>query len=272
MSRTTHRRQERQGQAAANAARWHNAPMRLDPLLAHTLLEALAYAVGARLFYLQRRRLALPALADGDRNLWLVAALVLGAALGSKLAYWLEDPFTAFAGFPDLVHLVQGKSIVGGLLGGLAAVEWAKRRLGIIGSTGDAFVLPLAVGMAIGRVGCFLGGLADHTYGLPTSLPWGVDFGDGIARHPTQLYEIGFLAAWTTLVWARRARYSRPGDAFRLYLAGYLAFRLLVEQIKPAPVLYWPGVSGIQLLCVAGLAYYSRQLPRLGRELAWATS
>ncbi len=196
--------------------------MRVDPLLAHTLLEALAYAVGARLFWMQRRRLALPALADGDSNLWLVAALVLGAALGSKLAYWLEDPYTAFAAFPDLRHLLQGKSIVGGLLGGLVAVEFAKRRLGIVGSTGDAFVLPLAVGMSIGRVGCFLAGLADHTFGLPTSLPWGVDFGDGLPRHPTQLYEIAFLVIWTCLLWPRRRQMTQPGDAFRLFLAGYL--------------------------------------------------
>jgi phosphatidylglycerol:prolipoprotein diacylglycerol transferase len=243
-----------------------------DPLLAHLAFEIAAYAVGTRLFLRERRRLDLPALADGERNLWLFAAVVLGAAIGSKLAYWLEDPVQAFAAFPDLRHLLQGKSIVGGLLGGLAGIEIGKRLTGVERSTGDAFVLPLCVGMCIGRIGCFLAGLPDHTYGLPTALPWGVDFGDGIPRHPTQLYEIAFLLAWTTLVWKRRPHYTREGDAFRLYLAGYLLFRLLIEQIKPAPMLYWPGLSGIQWLCLAGLAYYARHLPRLGRELAWDTS
>jgi len=244
----------------------------IDPLLTHTLLEIAAYAAGAQVFWRQRRSLALPALAQSERNAWLIAAMVLGAAIGSKMAYWLEDPLVAFANFPDWRALLQGKSIVGGLLGGLVGIELGKALNGVETSTGDAFVLPLCVGMCIGRVGCFLAGLADHTYGLPSTLPWAVDFGDGIPRHPTQLYEIAFLLAWTTLVWSARGRLSRSGDAFRLYLAGYLLFRLAIEFIKPAPMQYWPGLSGIQWLCVAGLAYYAKQLPRLGRELAWATS
>jgi prolipoprotein diacylglyceryltransferase len=240
--------------------------------LVHTILEIAAYAVGARLFLRQQRQLGLPAFGDPERKAWLVAALVLGAAIGSKLAFWLEDPLAAFADFPDWMHLLQGKSIVGGLLGGLVGIEIGKRLNGVHTSTGDAFVVPLCVGMCIGRVGCFLAGLSDHTYGLPSSLPWAVDFGDGIPRHPTQLYEIAFLLAWTTWLWSARARFSRSGDAFRLFLAGYLLFRLAVEAIKPSPMQYWPGLSGIQWLCLAGLAYYARQLPRLGRELAWATS
>ena len=267
MSRRRRRPRPRHGHR-----RWHNRLMPPAPLLWHTAFELAAYAVGTRLFLRERRRLALPALGDTDRNLWLFAGVVLGAALGSKLAYWFEDPAQAFAAFPDARHLLQGKSIVGGLLGGLVGTESTKRLLGVNGSTGDAFVWPLCVGMCIGRIGCFLAGLGDHTYGLPTGLPWGVDFGDGLPRHPTQLYEIAFLLAWTTLLWRRRARYAQSGDAFRLYLAGYLAFRLCIEAIKPAPLLYWPGISGIQWLCLAGLAYYARQLPRLIREFAWVTS
>jgi len=88
-----------------------------------------------------------------------------------------------------------GKTIVGALIGGLLAVELIKRYIGFSTSTGDLYAIPLAVGIAIGRIGCFLTGLSDNTYGIPTSLPWGIDFGDGISRHPTQLYEIIFLAA-----------------------------------------------------------------------------
>jgi prolipoprotein diacylglyceryltransferase len=53
----------------------------------------------------------------------------------------------------------------------------------------------------VGRIGCFLTGLADNTYGTPTGLPWGVDFGDRIHRHPTQLYEIAFLMILIPLLW-----------------------------------------------------------------------
>ncbi|MCB1554830.1 MAG: prolipoprotein diacylglyceryl transferase [Xanthomonadales bacterium] len=238
-----------------------------SPLLWHTLFEALAYAVGVQVYRVQRRRLALPGLADPDRALWIVVAAALGAALGSKLSFWLEDPLQAFANFPDWRHLLEGKSIVGGLLGGLVGVETAKRLLGVRSSTGDAFVLALGIGLCIGRIGCFVAGLNDHTYGLPSSLPWAVDFGDGVPRHPTQLYEIAFVLPFTLWIHRYAGRGGRSGDRFRLWLSGYLLFRLLIETIKPLPMAYPPGLSGIQWLCIAGLLYYARDLPRLGRVM-----
>jgi len=60
----------------------------------------------------------------------------------------------------------------------------------------------LVMGIAIGRVGCFLTGLPDHTYGVHSSLPWAVDFGDG-PRHPTQLYEIAFVMLLGAAIFAR---------------------------------------------------------------------
>ena len=237
----------------------------------HTLVEAAAYFIGFRFFLHERRRLALPVLADTDRSIWIAAAAIAGAALGAKLGYWIEDPLNAFADFPDWRRLVEGKTIVGALLGGLAGVEIAKRAIGATGSSGDAFAFPLMLGIAIGRVGCFLSGLADHTYGNPTALPWGVDFGDGVPRHPTQLYEIVFLAALAAVMYVRRARFTVAGDRFRLFLAAYLAFRLVVDAIKPVPYAYFGFLSGIQLLCIGGLCYYWRDLPRLVRTL-WARS
>jgi phosphatidylglycerol---prolipoprotein diacylglyceryl transferase len=67
-------------------------------------------------------------------------------------------------------------------------VEVTKKIIKVPTSTGDAFAYPLIVGTAIGRIGCFFTGLSDRTYGTATSLPWGIDFGDRIPRHPTQLY------------------------------------------------------------------------------------
>jgi len=106
---------------------------------------------------------------------------------------WLESPIEFWNHRYETAVWIGGKTIVGGLLGAWLAVELAKKKLKISYSTGDLYVFPLIVGMCLGRVGCFLTGLDDHTHGLPTSLPWGVDFGDGIHRHPTQLYEIVFL-------------------------------------------------------------------------------
>jgi prolipoprotein diacylglyceryltransferase len=114
--------------------------------------------------------------------------------------------------------------------------------------------VPLAVGIAVGRIGCFLTGLDDHTYGLPTTLPWGVDFGDGLARHPTQLYETAFLAG-LAVVLLRLARRPLPtGDLFKLFMISYFGFRLLLEGIKPGEAL--AGLTPIQWCCLAMLAYY----------------
>jgi prolipoprotein diacylglyceryltransferase len=241
----------------------------MDAPILHTLVEATAYFVGFRLFLRERRRLALPVLVDTDRSVWIAFAAIAGAAIGAKLGYWIEDPLAAFADFPDARRLLEGKTIVGALLGGLVGVEGVKRLVGARGSSGDAFALPLIAGIAIGRVGCYLSGLADHTYGNPSTLPWAVDFGDGIARHPTQLYEVAFLFALGIVLHVRRATFARSGDRFRAFMAAYLAFRLVVDTIKPVPYAYAGGLSGIQLLCIAGLCYYCRDLPRLGRAM-WA--
>jgi prolipoprotein diacylglyceryltransferase len=238
----------------------------------HTAFEVAAYFVGMRLFLWQRKRLALRVLADRDRSLWIGVAAICGAALGAKLGYWIEDPRNAFADFPDWRHLLEGKTIVGALLGGLIGVEAIKRVIGAQGSSGDAFALPLIVGIAIGRVGCFLAGLDDHTYGNPTALPWAVDYGDGVPRHPTQLYEIAFLLALATLLHYQRRAFDRDGDNFRAFMIAYLGFRFMIDFMKPVPFAYLGFLSGIQLMCVAGLLYYHRDLSRLARIVAWERS
>ena len=88
-----------------------------------------------------------------------------------------------------------GFSMVGGIAGAIAAVEAFKRFTGVQGSTGIVFAAPFAATVAVGRLGCFFSGLADFTYGTPTGVPWAVDFGDGIPRHPVQLYESLAMAA-----------------------------------------------------------------------------
>src|SRR5262249_14190211 len=123
--------------------------------------------------------------------------------------------------------------------------------------------IPLAVGIAIGRIGCFLTGLDDGTFGTPTTLWLGIDFGDGIARHPTQLYEIVFLAALAAALATPPAKAMATGDRFRLFMVGYMTFRLLVDAIKPDPRLAL-GLSSIQWGCAAMLLYY---LPDVRRWL-----
>src|SRR5580700_3797604 len=181
---------------------------------AHFIFESLAYAIGFALYRLTRRRDG-DVLPQSERNSVIVAA-ILGAAIGSKILGWLEDPMA-------LVHNASalwpgGKTIVGGLMGGTMAVEFEKRRLGITARAGDLFAIPIALGIAVGRIGCFLGGIADHTWGKPSTLPWAVDFGDGIPRHPTQLYEIVFLLMLAALLLSLRSQRLASGDLYRVFL------------------------------------------------------
>lgn len=232
----------------------------------HTVFESLAYFLGFQLFRFRRRR-------QGDFLPWmerlvLLAAMIAGGAIGSKLLAWLEDPFRSWAHRTDIVYLMSGKTVIGGLLGGLLAVEWMKKALGLTRRTGDLYAVPLAAGIAIGRIGCFLEGLADGTYGLPTNLPWGVDFGDGIPRHPTQLYEIAFLLGLIVVLLRREREPHREGDLFRLFLVAYMGFRLIVEFWKPGVPLL--GLTSLQWACLALIWSYRRDLPYLlgRRELA----
>lgn len=224
---------------------------------AHYVLEALAYAVGFRLYITARRRAG--DVIDAWTRGWMVAAAIAGAAIGSKLAFWLEDPRMTLAHWNNPWFLLGGKTIVGGLVGGTIGVEIAKHRLAVTVRTGDLFAIPLAVGIAIGRIGCFLAGLADGTYGSPTSLPWGVDFGDGIPRHPTQIYES--LAMIVLVVVLRRIakRPHREGDLFRWFMVSYMALRVAVDAIKPEVRLLF-GLSSLQLIALLTAAFYLWEL------------
>ena len=216
----------------------------------HLLFELLAYTVSASWYWLDRNHRG-DAVSTPHR--WsLSAAAIAGAVIGSRVLFWLEDPQATLARLTDIQHLIGGQTIVGGLLGGWIAVEIQKRRLGVRQPTGDLLAVPIALGTAVGRIGCFLSGLEDGTYGTATSLPWGVDLGDGVLRHPTAIYETLFLIALVPLL-VRVAHRGKSGDAFLTLMACYFAFRLLVEFLKPGVPL--AGLTAIQWAAAAGLLW-----------------
>jgi prolipoprotein diacylglyceryltransferase len=201
-------------------------------------------------------------------NFAVLVGLLLGAAIGNKAVFLVERP-DVWQRLLQGEWLIPGQSIVGGLLGGLVGVELAKWATGQTRSTGDALVVPLAVGISVGRIGCFLAGLHDDTYGLPTTLPWGVDLGDGLLRHPSPLYEMGFLALLGAALWAGRARLAGvPGLQFKLFLTAYLAWRLAGDGLKPVRIAYPLGWSGIQWVCALALTLYAPLVWRAARRLA----
>ena len=225
----------------------------------HFLFEAIAYTVALRLSLRNFRR---DHIKPTHRSSVVVGGLV-GALIGAKVLVVLQHFDFLWQNRDQFWWLVlQGKTVVGALLGALIGVEITKKIIGVRESTGDAFVYPLILGTAIGRVGCFLTGLSDRTYGIATSLPWGIDFGDGISRHPTQLYEIAFLLLFMIFLrW--RSRYPmQSGDLFKFYMVGYLGFRFFIDFIKPdfRPIL---GVSAIQIACLFALVYYHRSISKI---------
>jgi phosphatidylglycerol---prolipoprotein diacylglyceryl transferase len=247
-------------------------PWRFHP---HLFFETLSYFVGFRVYLALRRQ-------AGDTVIvpyrWAtLSCAAAGAALGARILAWLASPDATYD-LPSV--LLGGKTIVGGLVGGLIAVELVKLAMGIRRSTGDLYAPALAVAIAIGRIGCLLTGVADDTSGIPTSLPWGMDLGDGVPRHPTQIYEMVVLAAMVVPLWrlARRTMAVaattetieagdgtsgrlREGDAFKAFMIAYLGLRLGVDFLKPYPAVFF-GLGVLQWACVATIAWYGRDIWR----------
>jgi prolipoprotein diacylglyceryltransferase len=227
----------------------------------HLLFELIAYSAGFQ-FYLivrrwwPRREAAVPI----EQAMWIIVGCIFGGLAGAKLLAWVESAGHYWSNRHHLHIVLGGKTIVGGLLGGWIGVELVKKRLGVAHSTGDVYVFPLILGMCIGRIGCFLTGLPDHTCGVHTSLPLGVDFGDG-PRHPAQLYEIAFLLLLGFALLVRLRSSAFNGELFRLFMLGYLSFRFVVEFIKPSDKPF-AGLSAIQIACALGAGWCALSLYR----------
>ena len=213
----------------------------------HAIFDVLAWlAAGAAAWALSRvRYLRFPA---QSFELGYIAVLVFGAGLGAYLFGSLNLWLSGLTGV--------ARSVEGALVGGTFAIELYKWRNGIALRTGARFALPLAIGIAIGRVGCFFAGLDDFTYGTPTTLPWGHDFGDGIARHPVQLYESAAMAAFAIFyVVAVVKRVSFViGNGFYLALGYYGLQRFVWEFLKPYGALLGP-LTLFHLLSLVILLY-----------------
>ena len=192
----------------------------------HAIFDVAAWcAAGVAIWWLTRvRSLKFP---SQSFELPYIATLLFGAGIGAYLFGTLNLWLSGEAGI--------ARSVEGALAGGIFAIELYKWRAGISLRTGARFALPLAVGVAVGRLGCYFAGLDDFTYGTPTTLPWGHDFGDGILRHPVQLYESAAMAAFAVFyVLAVLNRNSFVvTNGFYLALAFYGLQRFLWEFLKP---------------------------------------
>jgi phosphatidylglycerol:prolipoprotein diacylglycerol transferase len=191
-------------------------------------LVALAAMAGLWVFgrELKRSRLS-------EKGVDAALAGVIGGLVGAKVIWAIE--FRDTAPFLSLLFSRAGLSWFGGFLGGVGAGIWALRRQRIPLVPALAAASPaLAIGHAIGRIGCFLVG---DDYGRPTDLPWGVAFPRGLPPtdvpvHPTQLYETAGLSiiAWLLIRWRRRDLADSVVFGRYLLLAG--ALRFVIEFVR----------------------------------------
>lgn len=176
----------------------------------------------------------------------------LALALGALVGAWLFGSTNSLRS----ALVTPSHSIAGALAGGIIAVELWKWRNGIRHSTGGAFVLPICVGIVIGRFGCLIAGLPDYTYGIPTTLPWAVDLGDGIGRHPVEIYEAASMALFTAVYVRARLEgaYWAKAQAFHAMIIVYAGQRFAWEFLKPYPTVIGP-LNVFHLLMMGLITY-----------------
>jgi len=210
--------------------------LHIGPLSIHWygLMYLLAFAL---VWLLGRRRIRQGLMPLTPRHLEdLLFYGVLGVIVGGRVGYALFYKLGDFLARPwELFYLWQGgMSFHGGLIGVLAALWLFTRKTNQAFLTVSDSLAPLIpLGLAAGRLGNFING---ELWGRPTNLPWAMVFpqaGDGIARHPSQLYEMGLegFALFIMLWWFSRR--PRPlGQVSALFLIGYGVLRFLVEYTR----------------------------------------
>ncbi len=201
-----------------------------------------------------------------DLILWSYIGGFVGARVFLVFSAWdafARDPFE---------FLLSGSGWVwqGGVIGGALTVTLAARRHGLpIPQVADLSALCLAVGQAIGRIGCQLAG--DGDYGVPTDLPWGMSYPNGVVPtlervHPTPLYEMTLYFAIFAALWRQRGWPRPAGSLFGQYLILTGVARFAVEFLRRNPAVglgltlpQWASLVSMGIGVV-----WLRQLPRLG--------
>lgn len=161
----------------------------------------------------------------------IAVAALIGGVLGSKIFIWILY-FPQLSSSDIISFFASGRTIVGGFIGGMTAVYLTKKYFKIHSKMGNLFAPAIALGLSVGRIGCFLRG---SCFGIPTNLPWGVDFGDGINRHPTQIYESLFALGMFFYLDYLRKKNPKPGELLKIFLIFYFVFRFFLEFIKYEP-------------------------------------
>lgn len=236
----------------------------VTPIWSHSFFAAIGMLVAITMSWRiagRRRR-------DSIELVWIISGGVTGAALMAR--YGLVLKYILAASSPTLAGFLRygGASLLGGLAGGYLGVELVKRLIGYRRHTGDLLVPGVALGLAIGRVGCHLA----ERPGSATTVPWGVHVPlplaagvpdcpaclSGVAMHPSFLYESLVLLAAAVWLYPRATgstpmpAWMREGDLFKLFLLTYAGARFLLEYTRGNPPMLF-GLSGSQVTVLAAV-------------------
>jgi phosphatidylglycerol:prolipoprotein diacylglycerol transferase len=212
----------------------HPILFKIGPVTVYSYGTLLAVALFAGLYLgryeLKRRKM------NPDIAYDLILAIAIGGIVGARLFYIIGHWQYYGSHLSEVIQVQKGGLVFyGGLLVGGAAVFWVIQRQHLdMWKVADALAAPIALGTAIGRIGCLLQGCC---YGLPTKLPWGINFFD-IPRHPTQLYELLFdLAIFLGLFfYLEKGEILREkGSLFLSYLMIYSFGRFFLEFLRASP-------------------------------------
>ena len=195
----------------------------------------------------------------------IIFAALIGGLVGSRADYLIQNYDKVS---DDLLgNLFSGSGLVwfGGLIGGaLGVILWARWRGFLHARLFDLAAPGLALGYAIGRIGCQLSG--DGDYGVATDLPWGMAYPEGTVRtteevHPTPVFETLAMGMIALVLWNLRDRFP-PGVLFGLYLVLAGLERLLVELIRRNDAVV-AGLTQAQLVSLAMIALGAALIIRL---------
>jgi phosphatidylglycerol---prolipoprotein diacylglyceryl transferase len=209
------------------------------------------YALGAVVgyflisFFAKKRKISLSKEEILDIVFWGMIGGVIGGRIFSMLVY----NFPVFVADPIEIFRVWngGMSIHGGFLGGaLSTIVYLRIKKKPLSEIADIVAPAIALGLVFGRIGNFVNG---ELPGRITDLPWGMDFGDGEMRHPSQLYSAIkdlFLFLILTFLLLRGYYKKKPGKIFALFLVGYALLRFLIEFFREPDIqigYLWLGLT-----------------------------
>lgn len=232
-------------------------------MLIHQLFDLLALflAIMGNIFFRKQFQLKIPSSLPDKHRYTYMLLLIMGMVFGSLLAGSFNLYLSGTLGI--------AKSLLGGIAGAVLIAEVFKFFAGIKGSTGFYYLPGLCILIIVGRIGCFLAGIDDYTYGIATTLPWGVDFGDTIKRHPVQLYEsFAMLLFFLALIFSYKKNQSLwVKHGFYFFILWYAGQRFIWEFLKPYATLIGP-LNLFHLLAIAMIIYAISMLRK--KELYYA--